>query len=115
MSTAVDLSRFVRRHDDGTSTLDLAVDGITCAACIGDIEGTLRKLPGLARARVNFTTRRLTVDWQQDKLDPAQIIEDLARIGYRAYPFTADAAEDDAEAQSRAACCARSRSPASPP
>jgi P-type Cu2+ transporter len=101
MTGAIDLSVFVRRHDDGTSTLDLAVDGITCAACVGNIEGALRKLPGLLRARVNYTTRRLTVDWQDGKLEPARIIEDLAGLGYRAYPFAADEAEDRAKGESR--------------
>ncbi|MGO9022988.1 MAG: heavy metal translocating P-type ATPase [Beijerinckiaceae bacterium] len=101
MTTAVDLSSFVRHHDDGISAIDLVVDGITCAACIGEIEGVLKKLPGLARARVNYTTHRLTVEWKDGRLEPARMIEDLARIGYRAYPFTANEAEDLAARQSR--------------
>ena len=101
MSASVDLSSFVRHHDDGTARLDLAVDGVTCAACIGDIEGALARLPGLLRARLNYTNRRLTVEWSEGALDPAAVLERLSGIGYRAYPFDANEAED-AEAALRA-------------
>ncbi|MGO8798160.1 MAG: heavy metal translocating P-type ATPase [Roseiarcus sp.] len=101
MTAGVDLSSFVRHHDDGTARLDLAVDGVTCAACIGDIEGALARLPGLLRARLNYTTRRLTVEWAEGTLDPARVLERLSGIGYRAYPFAADVAEDAEAAQAR--------------
>ena len=101
MTAGVDLSSFVRHHDDGTARLDLAVDGITCAACIGDIEGALARLPGLLRARLNYTSRRLTVEWAEGSLDPARVLERLSGIGYRAYPFAANEAEDAEAAQAR--------------
>ena len=101
MTASVDLSSFIRHHDDGTARLDLAVDGITCAACIGDIEGALTRLPGLLRARLNYSNRRLTVEWSDGALDPANVLERLAGIGYRAYPFSANEAEDDEARQAR--------------
>ena len=101
MTDGVDLSSFVRRHDDGTARLDLAVDGITCAACIGDIEGALARLPGLLRARLNYTSRRLTIEWSDGALDPARVLERLSGIGYRAYPFSANEAEDGEARQAR--------------
>ncbi len=94
MAPQVDLSIFVKHHADGGASLDLAVDGITCAACIGDIEGALKNLPGLLRARVNYTNHRLTVEWAAPSFDPAQVIEALARINYRAYPFIFDETEE---------------------
>ncbi len=100
MTAPVDLLSFVRNDEDGTAHLDLAIDGITCAACIGDIEGALRGLPGLVRARVNFTSHRLSVAWAQGAFEPARVIENLAALGYRAYPFNAGDAE---EAQARQA------------
>jgi Cu2+-exporting ATPase len=101
MTVSVDLSSFVRHHDDGTARLDLAVDGITCAACIGDIEGALARLPGLLRARLNYTSRRLTVEWSEGAFDPANVLERLSGIGYRAYPFAANEAEDAEARQGR--------------
>lgn len=90
----VDLSVFVRHHADGSASLDLAVDGITCAACISDIEGALKRVPGLTRARVNYTHHRLTVEWADKNFDPAQVTAALACINYRAYPFSFDATEE---------------------
>jgi Cu2+-exporting ATPase len=84
---ASDLSVFVERRPDGTASIDLAVEGIDCAACIGDIEGGLRKLPGLIGARLNFTTHRLAVEWHENKLPADAILAELERIGYRAHPF----------------------------
>lgn len=101
MASEVDLSVFVKHHADGSATLDLAVDGITCAACIGDIEGALKPVPGLTRARVNYTHHRLTVEWADKTFDPGQVIAALARINYRAYPFSFDATEEAEARRSR--------------
>ncbi len=94
MATQVDLSVFVRRHADGAASLDLALDGIACAACIADIEGCLKHIPGLLRARVNYTSHRLAVEWADPAFDPAAVIEALGAIGYRAYPFSFDETEE---------------------
>ena len=58
-----DLSHFVRHLDNGVARIDLAVDGITCAACMAVIEGGLAALPDVTRARVNLTNRRVAVEW----------------------------------------------------
>ena len=46
MAETLDLSMFVQRRD-GTAHLDLAVEGVACAACIRKIEGGLKRLPGI--------------------------------------------------------------------
>ncbi|QFU16108.1 heavy metal translocating P-type ATPase [Microvirga thermotolerans] len=94
MAETLDLSVYVKRQDDGTSHLDLAVEGIDCAACIGEIEGGLSHLPGLLSARLNYTTHRLSLQWTGG-LDPARAVEELRRLGYRAHPFKARAAEEE--------------------
>jgi Cu2+-exporting ATPase len=99
--SSVDLSSFVRRGDDGAARLDLAVDGIDCAACIGEIEGALARLPGLLRARLNYTNHRLSIEWADGMLDPQRILERLAVIGYRAYPFSANEVQDSEARQAR--------------
>ena len=83
----IDYSALVERKPDGTSHLDLAIEGITCAACIGDIEHGLADIPGLGRARLNYTNRRLAVDWTADALDPAAVVARLEALGYKAHPF----------------------------
>ena len=94
----VDLSGFVRQSDDGSRRIDFAIDGMTCAACIGEIEQALKKIPGVAQARVNYSNARLALGWKKDELDPAVAVEHLRRLGYIAHPFELAEAESlDAE------------------
>ncbi len=92
MTETLDLSIFVKRHD-GTAHIELAVEDIGCASCIRKIEDGLKKIPGIVEARVNFTNRRLTVDWREDELGAGDVMSALARIGYRAHPFEPERAE----------------------
>src|SRR3954466_16353719 len=89
------------RHEDGTAHLDLAVEGITCANCIREIEGGLKRLPGIIEARVNYTNRRLAVDWRADALAASDVIAALEDIGYRSHPFEPERAEAEEAANAR--------------
>jgi Cu2+-exporting ATPase len=90
-----DLSHFVRHPEPGIDHLDLAVDGMTCAACIGTLERGLAAIPELTRARVNFTSRRLAVEWRDQSFDPVRILERVSALGYRAYPIDSSSAETE--------------------
>jgi P-type Cu2+ transporter len=95
MAEALDLSMFVRRGEAGTAHMTLAVEGVGCASCIRKIEGGLKQVPGVVDARLNFSNRRLAVDWREDALDAAAVIEALRRIGYLSHPFEPERAEAD--------------------
>src|SRR6186997_163413 len=75
--------------------MDLAVEGVGCAACIRKIEGGLKQIPGDVEARLNFSNRRLAVDWREDELAAGTLIAALENIGYRAHPFQPERAETD--------------------
>jgi Cu2+-exporting ATPase len=92
MPETLDLSLYVA-HRDGTAHIDLAVEGVACGGCIRKIEGSVKALPGIVDARLNFANRRLAVDWREGEVDAAQVIATLARIGYRAHPFRPERAE----------------------
>ncbi|MCC6947359.1 MAG: cadmium-translocating P-type ATPase [Bradyrhizobiaceae bacterium] len=94
MAEAVDFSAFVTARPDGACEMQLAVEGVHCAGCMAKIERTLGTMPGVTNARLNFTNRRLTVDWRKGEVEPGAIVEKLETIGYRAHPF-AHAAEDE--------------------
>ncbi len=72
---------------DSAREIDFAVQGITCAACIGIIERAVAALPGGPRARLNYATRRLKVRWRDETFEPARVADALAALGYRARPF----------------------------
>ena len=71
----------------GIAHLDLAVEGVSCAGCMAKIERGLSAIPDVTRARVNLTDRRLAVEWKKGAVDPAALIDRLAELGYKAYPF----------------------------
>ena len=101
MTETVDLSLFARPSGDGTLGMDLAVEGIACGACIGRIESAVKRLPGVTEARLNYTNRRLHVDWTDGALKPAQILQTLEEAGYHGYPFAPLRAEEEAAAEAR--------------
>ncbi|MCC6779995.1 MAG: cadmium-translocating P-type ATPase [Hyphomicrobiales bacterium] len=100
MADALDLSIFVTR-EGGRSHMDLAVEGVGCASCIRKIEGGLKQVPGVLDARLNFTNRRLSVEWRDGALGADEVIDALERIGYHAYPFETARAEGEEEKQAR--------------
>jgi Cu2+-exporting ATPase len=95
--TPRDWQAFATLKPDGTAEMSLAVEGITCAACMPEIERGLVSLPGVTRARVNLSTHRLSVDWTPGTCEPQAIVERLEDLGYRAHPF--DPARRTAEEQ----------------
>eukprot|EP01037_Dinobryon_pediforme_P033302 gene33302-38680_t len=93
-----DWQAFATLKPDGGAHMDLAVEGITCAACMSTIERGLSVLPGVAGARLNLTTHRLAVDWAPGACDAGAVVRRLEDLGYRAHPF--DPARRSAEEES---------------
>ncbi len=87
MQISRDFSHYVKFMGSGRMHLDLAVEGVSCASCMSKIERGLSSLPDVTLARMNLTDRRLAVEWLQGTLDPGQLIDRLAQLGYKAYPF----------------------------
>ena len=85
-SELADPSVYVRRDDAG-ARLDLLVENIDCGACIPEIERALQGLAGVRAARVNFSTRRLAVTFDEARIAAAELMRALGRLGYRAAPF----------------------------
>lgn len=69
----------------GLSQVDFAVPGVHCAACIGTVETALQKLPGVAGARVNLSTKRVSVRLREGELPP--LVATLSGLGYEAHLF----------------------------
>ncbi len=65
------------------ATVDLAIDGMTCASCVGRVERALRAVPGVTGASVNLATERATV---KGSADTATLIAAVAEVGYAARP-----------------------------
>jgi Cu2+-exporting ATPase len=72
----------------------LLLEGVTCAACTWLIERRLAGVPGVASAAVNYATGRARVRWDARRTHLSEILQAVASVGYRAYPF--DAARSEA-------------------
>ena len=82
--------------------VDLALEGMTCAACAARIETSLNRLPGVT-ANVNFATEAARVRFDRADTDVAALIAAIRRAGYDARVKRDEAAERDLEAGRRAA------------
>ena len=71
----------------------LTVENVSCAACAWLIESKLRRLDGLITCNVNTTSARIRVTWHSSQLKLSQILLAISEVGYKAYPFQTDNAE----------------------
>ena len=69
-----------RALGNGRRQVELALPAVHCAACIQTVEHALCDLPGVEAARVNLSTRRVSVKWREGDLPP--ITATLTRLGY---------------------------------
>ncbi|WP_321859498.1 heavy metal translocating P-type ATPase [Burkholderia cenocepacia] len=67
------------------ATIELDIDGMTCASCVSRVEKALAKVPGVTRASVNLATERATVDASND-VSAAQLVDAVKQAGYGATP-----------------------------
>ena len=80
---------------------DFAVEGVHCAGCMNKIENGVGRIAGVQNARLNLTTHRLAVEWNQYELKPDVIIEVLDSMGYQAYPFDPKILQNNVDKTSR--------------
>jgi Cu2+-exporting ATPase len=73
-----------RETGNGLRQAELSVPTIHCGGCIQAIEKVLGTLPGVAQARVNLSTKRVTVRWRADA-PPPPFIATLKAAGYEAH------------------------------
>ncbi|RYX97533.1 MAG: cadmium-translocating P-type ATPase [Bradyrhizobiaceae bacterium] len=69
---------------------DLSVPEVHCGACIYTVEKAMGALAGVASARVNLSTRRVTIKWRADLDTPPDFIGTLRDVGYDAHLFEVD-------------------------
>lgn len=76
---------------NGVASLELAVQGISCVACVWLMERLFLRQPGALRARARASPGRLTLQWKAAACDIPAFADELRRFGYLLGP--ADAAE----------------------
>ncbi len=61
--------------------IDLDIEGMTCASCVGRVERALLATPGVSQASVNLATGRAHLHVQEG-VSPDQLVEAVRRAGY---------------------------------
>ncbi|HBO6113354.1 TPA: copper-translocating P-type ATPase [Pseudomonas aeruginosa] len=79
-------------------TVELAVEGMTCASCVGRVEKALKAVPGVTEATVNLATERATV---RGVAAVADLIAAIEKVGYEANPVDTGAQADEEAAEKK--------------
>jgi copper chaperone CopZ/YHS domain-containing protein len=80
--------------------VELEVGGLTCASCTLTVEHSLRALPGVQQAQVNYALGTAQVSYDPVQVDVAQMVDAVTRAGYSARtaePLAQTEATDDEE------------------
>jgi len=83
-------------------TVELAIQGMTCASCVARVEKKLKSVPGVTDAAVNLATERGTVRFARGAVQPAALEQAVRDAGYQARRIGAKDA-GDRERDARAA------------
>ena len=80
--------------DRDRARVELPIQGMTCASCVGRVERVLRGEPGVAGADVNLALGRARVDFDPESTAPEAIAEAIRAAGYEV-PWVPEASSRD--------------------
>ena len=72
--------------------IELAIDGMTCASCVGRVEKALKKVEGVTSVSVNLATEKALIV-ANPPTTVEQLIQAVAKAGYEAHVIQADQIE----------------------
>lgn len=65
-------------------TITLAVTSMSCEKCVDTVKRALEKVPGVASAEVDLTTKRAVVTVNSDAVTTASLVLAVKATGYNA-------------------------------
>lgn len=77
--------------------VNLAVTGMTCAACVNRVEKALNRVDGVVQAHVNLANEKASVTYIEGKATSADLIAAIEKAGYAASPSDETTAEKEKE------------------
>nr|WP_281377069.1 heavy metal translocating P-type ATPase [Deinobacterium chartae] len=82
-------------------TLELGVQGMTCANCVGRVERALKKVDGVLAANVNLATERATVTYLPGSVSSGQLKAAIRAAGYDVLEEQSGTSREDQEREAR--------------
>jgi P-type Cu+ transporter len=83
--------------------LDLPITGMTCAACVRNVERAIKKVDGVENAFVNLATEKATIVLDKQKVERGNIVKSIENAGYGVLDLSKAENPADAERQARQA------------
>ncbi len=80
---------------ESLQTIELSIEGMTCASCVARVEKTLKRLPGITNATVNLATERALVSYSPGGVGVDDMTSAIAVIGYQAHLLATDSCTTD--------------------
>ncbi len=77
----------------GPAKLRMAVKGLHCASCVSQVEGALRRTPGVVAANLNVATSEVDIEYQPGQASLDDLSQAVADSGYELAPATAASEE----------------------
>ena len=69
-------------------SIDIPIQGMTCASCVGRVEKAIRSVEGVAVANVNLATERAYVEFAPSEANPAAVADAIRAAGYEPFENT---------------------------
>jgi Cu+-exporting ATPase len=79
-------------------SLELSIDGMTCASCVGRVERALAKVPGVKSVSVNLANERAHLELL-GHIDPQTLIAAVTKAGYGASVWEVEHPQTDQQQQ----------------
>ena len=89
------------KNDEGAYELSVLVSGVHCAGCIQKIESSLAQEQDIHQARLNFSTRRLSIVWDGDADRANDYVHTVEALGYGVLPYDTEAEKSETKAEER--------------
>ncbi len=70
-----------------TKKIKLKIEGMHCVSCAMSIDGDLEDyVKGIKSAKTNYAKQECEVEFDEEKIKLRQILEQVEKTGYKAYP-----------------------------
>jgi mercuric transport protein len=71
-------------HAAEARTVELAVEGMTCASCTFAVKAALKKLDGVKDAKVSYREKKAVVTYDPDRVTPEDLVSAVDKTGFTA-------------------------------
>jgi len=98
---AVEARRERDTTEPASASVQLGIEGMSCASCVRRLEKALRDTPGVVDASVNLANREAAVDYRPAEVSVERLCTAVTDAGFRATPSSPEAQREREEASQR--------------